>query len=81
MNENITSPFGTIRTPGTPKTTRSFGIFNYFINFIFLIGIACYIYELVLDSEDNSYRPLNETIWIWGMFILLIFGFFASSSY
>jgi hypothetical protein len=58
-------------------------IFNYLINFVFIIGIILYIYQLVVYHRliDDDDVPYNEQVWIWGLFVLLIFGFIASSYY
>jgi quinol-cytochrome oxidoreductase complex cytochrome b subunit len=55
--------------------------FSYISSFIFLLGIIVYIYLLVVDSreESTSTRSNSDTVWIYGMFVLLIIGFLISS--
>jgi len=63
-------------------------LFSYISNAIFLIGLSCYLYFFLLDYKDrfkiNSdkseyVRPQYKTNWIYGFFIMLLFGFFISS--
>jgi predicted membrane channel-forming protein YqfA (hemolysin III family) len=53
--------------------------FSYISSIIFLIGIIVYIYVLVIDSCEEGTRSNSDTVWVWGMFILLIVGFLVSS--
>lgn len=53
--------------------------FSYISSAIFLIGIIIYIYLLVVDSREEGERSNSDTVWIWGMFVLLITGFLISS--
>ncbi len=54
---------------------------------IFLFGIIFYTYELVIDHQEfldsdrvsDQERPFYETVWIYGLYVLLIIGFILSS--
>ena len=75
---------GSLRSPGSGPDLKGLGSFNctfkYISSCVFIIGIMVYIFEMIRDSYDHEGdRPMYETVWIWGMLVLLIFGFFASS--
>lgn len=56
-------------------------IFNNISAFVFFIGILIYTYFLYLDLDskvEEGIRTKSETIWIWGLYILLFMGFFIS---
>ena len=53
--------------------------FSYISSVIFIIGIIAYIYLLVKDSWEEGERSNSDTVWVWGMFVLMIVGFFISS--
>ena len=64
-----------------PGTNLGFNCtFKYISSCVFIIGIMIYTFEMIRDSYDHEGdRPMYETVWIWGMLALLVFGFFASS--
>jgi hypothetical protein len=54
-------------------------VFSYVSSVVFIIGILAYIYFLFQDYRDPGERSNSDTVWIWGMFILLWSGLLVSS--
>ena len=56
-------------------------IFGTCSSIIFLVALTIYLYYLIVDYSDPDLikRDLSKKIWIYGMFLLMILGFFLSS--
>ncbi len=70
-------PAGPVGPVGTGRISTNC-IFGYSSGVIVIVSIITYLYFIILDYKDENYkeRPLNKSIWIYGLFLLLLLSFF-----
>ena len=51
---------------------------SYIAGFVFLVGIAVYLFMIISDLRNSEKHTKEEKFWIYFLFVLLVLGFFTS---